>query len=115
MLTQGEIVLSDTSDVINQITDDDEPLDLFQSGFFELQLNGFESSILLSAVPSGNLKFTYNLFQVPVLGFRVRCFELVSFHFLVFIFADAYRSPESVPRASSSSPSSSSTLVSKEE
>lgn len=71
ILTQGEIDLTDIDELTEQVFDTDKELDFIKSGFFQLELNGFESSILLKASPSASLSFAFDLFTVPVLGFRV--------------------------------------------
>ncbi|KAF1993496.1 hypothetical protein P154DRAFT_582733 [Amniculicola lignicola CBS 123094] len=70
-LTQGEIDLSSLDEIVDQARSG-EDLDMIKSGFFQLDLSGFESSILLKASPSGNVKFAKDLFTVPVFGFSIR-------------------------------------------
>lgn len=71
ILTQGEIDLTDYTELLKQ----ESLSDFIKTGFFELELNGFESSILLKASPSVSVPFTYDLFTVPVYGFKV-CIRL---------------------------------------
>jgi len=71
ILTQGEIDLTDIDELTEQLFDPDRDMDFIKTGFFELELNGFESSILLKASPSVSVPFTYDLFTVPVYGFKV--------------------------------------------
>ena len=71
ILTQGEIDLTNFEELTDQLFDPDRDMDFIKTGFFELELNGFESSILLKASPSVSVPFTYDLFTVPVYGFKV--------------------------------------------
>ncbi|KAH7131777.1 hypothetical protein B0J11DRAFT_576735 [Dendryphion nanum] len=71
ILTQGEIEFTSTSTLLDQLFDDDVEMDFIKSGFFQLELNGFESSILLKATPSASLSFAYDLFTLPVMGLRI--------------------------------------------
>ena len=71
VLTQGEINLTDYDELTEKLFDPDKDMDFIKTGFFELELKGFESSILLKASPSVSVPFTYDLFTVPVYGFKV--------------------------------------------
>jgi hypothetical protein len=71
LLTQGQIDLSSIGELTEQIIDADKELDFIKSGFFQLELNGFSSSNLLRAIPSGSVAFSYDLFSVPIVGFKV--------------------------------------------
>jgi hypothetical protein len=70
ILTQGEIDIPSLDDLETQFHNAND-LQLISSGFLQLELNGFASSILLKAVPSTAVGFAYNLFSVPIRGFKV--------------------------------------------
>jgi len=74
ILTQGEIDFVDLDDIRPQNFRD---FDFIESGFFQLQLNGFESSILLRAIPSVSASLAYDLYTLPVRGFKVSRFAPV--------------------------------------
>jgi len=71
ILTQGAFDLTDFDELTEQAFDPDKDMDFIKSGFFELELNGFETSVLLKAGPSASLGFAIDLFTVPVYGFKV--------------------------------------------
>ncbi|KAF2746267.1 hypothetical protein M011DRAFT_478261 [Sporormia fimetaria CBS 119925] len=72
ILTQGEVEMTDwVGELTEQILNEDEELDLIKSGFFQLELNGFESSHLLKAVVSHELEVTVELFTTSVKGFKI--------------------------------------------
>ncbi|KAF2475132.1 uncharacterized protein BDR25DRAFT_310580 [Lindgomyces ingoldianus] len=71
ILTQGEFDIANLSELTEQAINANEEMDFIKSGFFQLELNGFEASIGLKASPSASLEFAYDLFQLPVLGFKI--------------------------------------------
>ncbi|ORY14371.1 hypothetical protein BCR34DRAFT_599152 [Clohesyomyces aquaticus] len=71
ILTQGQFEVADLGELAGELTNPNSDMDFIKSGFFQFELNGFEASIGLKATPSASLGFTYDLFSVPVLGFKI--------------------------------------------
>ncbi|KAF2796358.1 hypothetical protein K505DRAFT_359395 [Melanomma pulvis-pyrius CBS 109.77] len=71
VITQGEIELMDISDLLKPVLNHEQEIDFVQRGYFELELNGFEASVLLRAEPPTSVEFQYDLFSVPVHGFVI--------------------------------------------
>ncbi|PSN65774.1 hypothetical protein BS50DRAFT_397555 [Corynespora cassiicola Philippines] len=77
VLSAGEVDLSNPIGLSIQSFDPDQDRDLIKAGYFEAELNGFEASILLSATPSGNVEFAYDLFTFAPAGFNIPGFGSV--------------------------------------